>query len=93
MDLRALSSGLLVLNVLHASCCAQILATLRVMGREMPASSISLLRWAERAKVDVMIISDCNSVFINAMLVGESPCQHVCPHSARPLEQSLTRCH
>ncbi|KAK9799425.1 hypothetical protein WJX73_008637 [Symbiochloris irregularis] len=48
----------------------KILAELRVMGRELPPCSLSLLRWAERARLDMRIISDCNSVFINAMLVG-----------------------
>ena len=43
------------------------------MGREIPPCSLSLLRWAERARLDMRIISDCNSVFINAMLVGEPP--------------------
>lgn len=40
------------------------------MGREMPPSSLALLRWAEQAGVDVRVLSDCNTVFINGMLVG-----------------------
>ena len=42
------------------------------MGREIPPSSISMLRLAERAQVDVRILSECNTVFINSMLVGEA---------------------
>lgn len=64
-------------------CCHQILTTLHGMGRELPHSSISMLRWAAQAKVDVRIISDCNSTFINAMLVGTHPLGYMTLQRAR----------
>ncbi|KAK9814688.1 hypothetical protein WJX72_009831 [[Myrmecia] bisecta] len=48
----------------------EILAQLKEMGREIPMASVEMLQWAFRQRVDVRILSDCNSVFINHMLAG-----------------------
>ena len=42
----------------------------RTMGSELPGGSVEMLRWADRQGVDVRILSDCNSLFINHMLGG-----------------------
>jgi len=48
----------------------QLLSTLQLMGREFPTASRGLLQWAQQQKLDVKVLSDCNSVFITYMLAG-----------------------
>jgi 2,3-diketo-5-methylthio-1-phosphopentane phosphatase len=48
----------------------KLVETLRVMGTEMPDSSVKLLRWAKEQKLDVRVLSDCNSFFISHILAG-----------------------
>ena len=50
----------------------KILTALRAIGSELPAASVQMLQWAFRRGVDVRIISDCNTVFINHILTGAS---------------------
>jgi hypothetical protein len=47
-----------------------ILAALTKMGAELPAASVRLLRSAAARGVDVKVLSDCNSVFIDHVLAG-----------------------
>lgn len=47
-----------------------ILEELRIMGREIPTSSLAMLQWAVEHDIDVRILSDCNSEFITHMLSG-----------------------
>ena len=48
----------------------KILMALRKMGEEVPAASLELLRWAAEENIELRVISDCNTVFINHMLQG-----------------------
>ena len=49
----------------------RMLAALREIGGELPPASAQLLQWAADQGVDLRILSDCNTVFINHILTGE----------------------
>lgn len=48
----------------------RLLVALRGMGEEIPAASLEMLKWAHDERIDVRLISDCNSVFIRHILQG-----------------------
>jgi phosphoglycolate phosphatase-like HAD superfamily hydrolase len=49
---------------------SQLLTTLQIMGGEVPTAVTQLLRWAKARGLDVKVLSDCNSVFIDSILAG-----------------------
>lgn len=48
----------------------QLLATLQQLGSEVPTDTLEMLKYCSAAKVDVKVLSDCNSVFISHILAG-----------------------
>lgn len=56
---------------------AQLLATLQIMGGEVPEAVTQLLRWAKARGLDVKVLSDCNSVFIDSILAGAQLSEYV----------------
>lgn len=47
-----------------------LLSALQRMGAELPPASVRMLRGARARRVDVKVLSDCNSVFIGHVLAG-----------------------
>eukprot|EP00891_Asterochloris_glomerata_P008855 jgi/Astpho2/8855/Aster-x0827 len=48
----------------------QLLTALRRMGEDMPCASVAMLQLAHQQGVDVRVLSDCNTVFIDHILTG-----------------------
>ncbi|PSC70630.1 CTD small phosphatase [Micractinium conductrix] len=63
----------------------RLVGCLREMGREVPLHSVQMLQYAARRGVPTVILSDCNSVFISAILAGaraNTSVRHVITNSA-----------
>lgn len=55
----------------------KLLTTLQLLGGELPGGTVRMLQWAKKRRVDVKVLSDCNSVFILHVLAGAKVSQHV----------------